>query len=198
MKFVPKGPINIIPALVQIMAWRRPGDKPLSEPMMVSLTTHICVTRPQWVNSLRPSDPYMCQQNSPTLFQIMTSHLYGTKPLSETMMDYCQHGQNWPKSNQIIYRSGLAKKKEMTKIINFSDAVTLTFHPWPWKINQLETASLPLCVLKFENNLFRTIWVITLTPRVVGGFNMKPWFIPRWIVSLLIWPPGTSTRIKTQ
>ena len=50
MKFVPKGPINIIPALVQIMAWRRPGDKPLSEPMMVSLTTHICVTRPQWVN----------------------------------------------------------------------------------------------------------------------------------------------------
>ena len=37
------------PALVQIMAWRRPGDKPLSGPMMVSLLTHICVTRPQWV-----------------------------------------------------------------------------------------------------------------------------------------------------
>ena len=31
------------------MAWRRPGDKPLSEPMMVRLLTHICVTRPQWV-----------------------------------------------------------------------------------------------------------------------------------------------------
>ena len=50
LKFVPKGPINKIPALVQIMAWRRPGDKPLSEPMMVRLLTHICVTRPQWVN----------------------------------------------------------------------------------------------------------------------------------------------------
>ena len=49
MKFVPKGPINNIPALVQIMAWRRPGDKPLSEPMMVRLPTHICITRPQWV-----------------------------------------------------------------------------------------------------------------------------------------------------
>ena len=48
-KFVPKGPINNIPALVQIMAWRRPGDKPLSEPVMVSLLTHICVTRPHWV-----------------------------------------------------------------------------------------------------------------------------------------------------
>ena len=50
LKFVPKGPINNIPALVQIMAWRRWGDKPLSEPIMVSLPTHICVTRPQWVN----------------------------------------------------------------------------------------------------------------------------------------------------
>ena len=49
LKFVRKGPIKIIPALVQIMAWRRPGDKPLSEPMMFSLLTHICVTRPQWV-----------------------------------------------------------------------------------------------------------------------------------------------------
>ena len=46
---VPKGPINNIPALVQIMAWCRPGDKPLSEPMMVCLLMHICVTRPQWV-----------------------------------------------------------------------------------------------------------------------------------------------------
>ena len=49
LKFVPKGLINNIPALVQIMAWCRPGDKPLSEPMMVNLLTHICVTRPQWV-----------------------------------------------------------------------------------------------------------------------------------------------------
>ena len=44
LKFVPKGPINKIPALVQIMAWRRSGDKPLSEPMVVSLPTHICIT----------------------------------------------------------------------------------------------------------------------------------------------------------
>ena len=49
LKFLPKGPNNNNPALVQITAWRRSGDKPLSEPMMVSLLTHICVTRPQWV-----------------------------------------------------------------------------------------------------------------------------------------------------
>ena len=35
LKFDPNDPINSIPALDQIMAWRRPGDKPLSEPMMV-------------------------------------------------------------------------------------------------------------------------------------------------------------------
>ena len=52
LRFVPKGPINNIPALVQIMAWRRSGDKPLSEPMMVSLLTHICVTQPQWIKNV--------------------------------------------------------------------------------------------------------------------------------------------------
>ena len=56
LKFVPKGPINNNPALVQIMAWRRLGDKPLSESIMVILLTHICVTRPRWVN--RPISSY--------------------------------------------------------------------------------------------------------------------------------------------
>ena len=41
LKFVPKDPIKNIPALVKTMAWRRPGDKPLSESMVVRLTTHI-------------------------------------------------------------------------------------------------------------------------------------------------------------
>ena len=50
LKFVPKGLIHNIPALVLIMAWRRPGDKPLSEPMLVRSLPHIWVTRPRWVN----------------------------------------------------------------------------------------------------------------------------------------------------
>ena len=53
LKCVPKGRVNNVPALLQIMAWRRPGDKPLSEPMMVSLPTHICVSRPQWVKHIQ-------------------------------------------------------------------------------------------------------------------------------------------------
>ena len=57
-KFVPMFRINNIPAFVQIMAWRRPGDKPLSEPMMFSLLTYICVTRPQWVNPCHGTADY--------------------------------------------------------------------------------------------------------------------------------------------
>ena len=38
LKLVPKGPMNNIPALVQIMAWCQSGNKPLSEPMMVCVT----------------------------------------------------------------------------------------------------------------------------------------------------------------
>ena len=41
LKFVPMGPVNNNPALVQIMAWRRLGDKPLSEPKLTQFTdTH--------------------------------------------------------------------------------------------------------------------------------------------------------------
>ena len=62
LSFVPKGRIDNIPASVQIMAWRRSGDKPLSEPMMVSLLTHICGTRPQWDidNQMLASSKHMC------------------------------------------------------------------------------------------------------------------------------------------
>ena len=47
LKFVPKGLINTIPALFQIMAWHRSGDKPLSEPMVAQFT-----------------DPYVCHSAS--------------------------------------------------------------------------------------------------------------------------------------
>ena len=49
LKFVTECPHNNFPALVQIIVWCRRGDKPVSEPMVVGLLMHICVTRPQWV-----------------------------------------------------------------------------------------------------------------------------------------------------
>ena len=47
LKIVPKGPINIILTLAKIT-----DDKPLCEPMMVSLPTNICVTQSQWVKDM--------------------------------------------------------------------------------------------------------------------------------------------------
>ena len=34
LKYVPQSPIDNKPALVQVMAWRRTGDKPLPGPMV--------------------------------------------------------------------------------------------------------------------------------------------------------------------
>ena len=51
LKCDPRGPINYILELVQIMVWNRPDDMPLSEPMVVRLPTHVCITRPQWVKN---------------------------------------------------------------------------------------------------------------------------------------------------
>ena len=49
LKLVPKSPIKIIPALVQIMAWCWPGDKPLSEPMVVRSLKHMRHAGDEWV-----------------------------------------------------------------------------------------------------------------------------------------------------
>ena len=73
-KFLPKFRINNIPALVQIMACHWPGDKPLSEPMMVNLRTHMCVTRPHWVKEeneegLKLPAPSQCRE-------IIEMHIY--------------------------------------------------------------------------------------------------------------------------
>ena len=117
LKFVPGGPNNNFPALVQIMAWRRTGDKPLSEQMRVSLPTHICVTRPQWVNSVENTnhdikwkntqidiclsplmikyfnslglgDAYVRHWTGSSLVHVMACRLFGAKPVFESMMSY--------------------------------------------------------------------------------------------------------------
>ena len=89
LKFVPKAPIDNIPALVQIMAWRRLGNKPLSDPMMVSLLTHICVTRPQWVKAWL-NFCFACyviiklgNQVQPALFSFMLSRNNGVKSVQK-------------------------------------------------------------------------------------------------------------------
>ena len=60
LRFVPRSPINNIPTLIHVLVWHRPGDKPLSEPMMVRLPTHTCVTRPQWGTCIEELAYFRC------------------------------------------------------------------------------------------------------------------------------------------
>ena len=71
LKFIPKGPIDNIPALVQIMAWRRQGAQSLSETMMVRLLTNICVTRSQCVKGLSFSIYYVLSSKSENIFKML-------------------------------------------------------------------------------------------------------------------------------
>ena len=50
LKFVHKRHFNNIPALVQTMAWRRPGESHYLNQWWPSSLTHIWVSLPQWVN----------------------------------------------------------------------------------------------------------------------------------------------------
>ena len=73
LKFVLKCPINNIPALVQIMVWRRLGDKSLSESLMVRWR----VTRAQWVKKL-PYEQWHHHTIEALWFSVPQSHFCGT------------------------------------------------------------------------------------------------------------------------
>ena len=112
LKFVPKDQISNIPSLVQIMAWHRPGNKPLSEPMglvywctvSLGLNELLCLYHKEiskglmyqtfrtsviTVISSPPSAAYMPGWIGLALVQIMACCLDGAKPLSEPMRAYC-------------------------------------------------------------------------------------------------------------
>ena len=105
LKFVPKGLINNIPALVLIMAWRRPGDKPLSEPMLVRSLTHICVTRPQWVKSEGdPRNLWILKvkgQRDRMTHPLMNSNLMRGGVTAMNFLSNSTWGLFWPKDESI-------------------------------------------------------------------------------------------------
>ena len=91
--------INNIPSLVQIMAWRRPGDKPLSEPMMISSLTHICVPRPQWVkvsnanSSFSKIQPIVCKTVVMVFMpQCITRHGHALNTFTRREIGPCSRG----------------------------------------------------------------------------------------------------------
>ena len=60
-------------------------------------TLYIAIQSRWWIrgdelefNSSRPRDSYMRKKTGPSLVQIMACRLFGAKPLSEPMLNYCQ------------------------------------------------------------------------------------------------------------
>ena len=110
LEFIPNIRINNNPSLVQLMAWRRPGDKPISEPMMVCSPTHICVTRPQ------------CQVNSKN-----------TRPLLRTSVS---HRPEWIRQLRLPYVARCLRMKiyksfwKNTKHLFLHQAITNSPQPW--------------------------------------------------------------------
>ena len=100
LKFVPKGPINNIPALVKIMAWRRPCDKPciiwindcqftgvymrhsasMSWILKTQLQKHTCWRSLTWVDA--KETPLQCGNGMTDVSRALTHHTVGIRNIS--------------------------------------------------------------------------------------------------------------------
>ena len=78
--------------LVQVRAWYHQATSHYLSQCWPRSLSRYGVTRPQWGNSLWLR---MHQWTKPSLHQIMTCHPFGTKPLSEPMLNYCSQLNPW-------------------------------------------------------------------------------------------------------
>ena len=85
LKFLPRGPIDNKPALVQVMAWCWTGNKPLSVPMLTQYTDACIQHQGRWVNKQGQDrfihnglSPIQCQAIVWTNIGILFSQPLGT------------------------------------------------------------------------------------------------------------------------
>ena len=122
------------------MAWRRPGDKPLSEPMLISLPTYIYVTRPQWGitsrDELKPDNKYMHQLNdghSTTLISVIACRRFCAK---------------WSSKPREIYCRLHPRKSDSMKLESISNQVDFEIPSAPWQPSE---ANLNVFRMSFDN-----------------------------------------------
>ena len=131
-------------SLVQITAWRRPGDKPLSEPMMLSLLTQICITLPQWFN------PLHAQSLSGNIIHIYNSHHYSTMEYHTVLIFTLKKGKNTPfsivntlrpRKNGLHFPDDIFKCIFLNETISVSLEILLKFAP-NGPINNIQAAEM--------------------------------------------------------
>ena len=71
LNFLPKDPMNKIPALLKVIACSRPGDKPFIGPVRVSLLMHICISQLKRVNYLFCTSELLYNMQ----YHVLTDHL---------------------------------------------------------------------------------------------------------------------------
>ena len=86
-RLCPRSPIDNKPALFQVMAWCRTGDKPLPGQWWPSLLTHICRTMGRWVNA---GDNEMYNR---ICVHFRKTQVAQCNPLHQR--DTCRHGQQY-------------------------------------------------------------------------------------------------------
>ena len=119
LKFVPKGSISNIPALVQTMAWRRLGDKPLYEPMLACSPTHICGLNELTDNLVHKT---MCPSFAVVKLRQSLAQPFQTYPGCKA---FCRPDAKYPRSQP----HGSHKHKRTTKVLGWNPAdAILTFY----------------------------------------------------------------------
>ena len=91
LRFVPRSPLDSKPAVIQVMARHRTGDKPLSEPMMTQFTDayiYAALWEEESTNPLWPSDAIWQQWSGSTFAQIMVCGLMTLRAITWTKVDY--------------------------------------------------------------------------------------------------------------
>ena len=128
--------INNIATLVPIMAWRWPGDKPLSGPIIVTLWTHICITRPKWVrgDAMDVGFPRGGKLFGHWLFKIpgLSVHVFWRVQCAHHVIFQGQILEGPSKNQiQISHLGGLMDPQlKFTRLIWFSEPVLLKMRSW--------------------------------------------------------------------
>ena len=164
----------------QIMAWRQPGDKPLSAPMAVRLPTHICVTRTLPLDIMAAISQTIFSfafslmksfDNNPALVQIMAWCRLGDKPLSDPMLTrfhwhiYVTRGR-WVN----LLSPGRCDRNLLTYIATFQEIINLAQY----------TCTLPF----WRMSLLHISWL----------FHIHHSALSQWAVSNWIKTSNVSTR----
>ena len=126
LKFVSKGPIDNIPALVQIMTCHLVGTKPLSEPMMVILLTHIHVYASLGLNELIPFLTNWGYVSFAPIYQFLSLYSF---LLFNQLVCFCFLQVNKPAASWSLNQISPATKKPFSWTIkNPMDTLKMAWH----------------------------------------------------------------------